>query len=179
MEIRLLTEPDAEAWWHLRRLALETDPRSFVESVADHDKTTVDAVKEKLRRGGPENCIIGVFDHAMFKSGQQVSDTGQLIAIAGFYRHQQAHLKHKGHIWGVYVRQESRGKGVAKAMIADIVRRAHSVPGIEQITLVVSATQAAARRVYESVGFQRYGTEPRSLKVSGEYIDDELMVLFF
>jgi len=166
MEIRLLTEPDAEAWWHLRRLALETDPRSFVESVADHDKTTVEGVREKLRRSGPENNIVGVFENS------------QLIAIAGFYRHQHAHLKHKGHIWGVYVRQESRGKGVAKAMIADIVRRAGNVPGIEQITLVVAATQAAARRVYESVGFQHYGTEPRSLKIGSEYIDDELMVLF-
>jgi RimJ/RimL family protein N-acetyltransferase len=166
MEIRLLTEHDAEAWWRLRRLALETDPRSFVESVADHEKITMEETREKLRRSGPENCIVGMFED------------GRLAGIAGFYRYQHAHLKHKGHIWGVYVRRESRGKGAAKALIAEIVRRARKVAGIEQITLVVSATQAAARRVYESVGFKYYGTEPKSLKVSGEYIDDDLMVLF-
>ena len=166
MEIRLLTEHDAEAWWRLRRLALETDPQSFVESVADHEKTSVEETREKFRRGGPENFIVGVFED------------GRLAGMAGFYRDQHAHLKHKGHIWGVYVRQESRGKGAAKAMIAEIVRRARSIPGVEQILLVVSANQAPARRVYESMGFKQYGTEPRSLKVGGDYIDDDLMVLY-
>jgi hypothetical protein len=32
VEIRLLTERDAEVLWNLRMLALETDPWSFVES---------------------------------------------------------------------------------------------------------------------------------------------------
>ncbi|MBZ5530651.1 MAG: GNAT family N-acetyltransferase [Acidobacteriia bacterium] len=166
MEIRILTEHDAEAWWHLRRLALETDPRSFVESVADHERNSIEQTRERVRRGGAENFIVGMFED------------GRLAGMAGFYRDQHAHLRHKGHIWGVYVRQESRGKGAAKKMIEEIIRRARQIPGVEQILLVVSATQAAARRVYESLGFRRYGTEPKSLKVSGEYIDDELMVLY-
>jgi hypothetical protein len=28
------------------------------------------------------------------------------------------------------------------------------------------------------VGFRHYGTEPKSLKVGGQHIDDDLMVLF-
>jgi RimJ/RimL family protein N-acetyltransferase len=52
------------------------------------------------------------------------------------------------------------------------------IDGLEQILLVVAATQERPRKLYESLGFRRYGVEPRSLKVNGEYIDDELMILY-
>ncbi len=167
MELRFLTEHDAETWWHLRRLALATDPESFVESVEDHDQTPLEDTRERLRRSDAENFVVGMFAD------------NELAGVAGFYRYQQAHFRHKGYVWGVYVRKESRGKGVAQRMLEEIIRRARQIPGLEQITLIVSAAQPGARRVYERVGFKLYGTEPRSLKIGDKLIDDELMVLFF
>ncbi len=167
MEIRLLTANDAEAWWHLRLQALQNDPSSFADSAEEHQSTTIEAARERLRGGDPErNFVLGMFED------------GALAATTGFFRRQHSKEHHKGHIWGVYVRPESRGKSVARALMQDVMRRARLMPGLEQITLVVS-THILARQFYLSLGFQSYGIEPRSLKIGDDYVDDELMVLRF
>jgi ribosomal protein S18 acetylase RimI-like enzyme len=167
VNLRLLTEHDAEAWWRLRLEALENAPYSFAEAADDHRKMTLESVKERLRSGSPElNFIVGMFEEE------------KLTGMAGFYRYQANNFRHKGHIWGVYVTPNSRKKGIARALLAEIIRRAKTIPGIEQINLVVSATQAPAKQLYSSLGFRTYGTERRSLKIGADYVDDELMVLF-
>jgi GNAT superfamily N-acetyltransferase len=169
MEIRLLTADDAEAWWHLRFEALRNDPVSFADSTEEHLTTTVETARKRLGAGDPaRNFVVGAFAD------------GKLAGTAGFYR--SAHIKerHKGHVWGVYVRPESRGKGMARALMQEIVRRARGIGGLEQILLVASA-HLPARKLYEAMGFEAYGVEPRSLKLfretGVEYVDDVLMIL--
>ena len=166
MDIRLLTEHDAEAWWNLRLLGLTTDPASFAESADEHRRKTLEETRTFFRTLSPENFIVGGFD------------AGTLLGMAGFYRERHDKFRHKGTIWSVYVRKEARGKGMAKALLTEIIARVRKIEGLEQINLIVSATQPVAKRVYTSLGFRHYGTEPRSLKIGNTYIDDELMVLY-
>jgi ribosomal protein S18 acetylase RimI-like enzyme len=166
VEIRLLTADDAEAFWHLRLQALRNDPASFADSAEEHLETTVETTRERLSKNdAASNFVIGVFED------------GKLIGTAGFFRRPNNKERHKGHIWGVYVRPESRGKGLASALMKEIVSRAREIDGLEQITLVASAN-LPAQRLYKALGFESYGIEPHSLKIGKEYVDDVLMVLW-
>jgi ribosomal protein S18 acetylase RimI-like enzyme len=166
MEIRPLTEDDAPAWWHLRLLALRTDPNSFAESEDEHQATSLEQVRVRFRGRDPQkHFVLGLFEDQ------------ELAGMAGFYRFGQDKFQHKGRVWGVYVRRESRRQGGASALLTELIKRAWAIPELEQITLAVAATQLPAKLLYQKLGFMPYGIEPRSLKVSGEYIDDELMVM--
>jgi len=166
MNTRLLTADDAEAFWHLRLEALRNDSPAFADSTEEHLTTTVEMAREKLAAADPaRDFIVGMFED------------GQLTGTAGFFRRPNNKERHKGHIWGVYVRPESRGKGAASALMQEIVRRAREIDGLEQITLVASAN-LPAQRLYKALGFQSYGVEPHSLKIGDRYVDDVLMVLW-
>lgn len=166
MEIRVLTPGDAEAWWRLRLEMLRNDPASFADSAEEHQESTIEVARQHLAAGDPaSHFVLGSFEAAT------------LTGTAGFFRRRNHKERHKGHIWGVYVRPESRGKGAGRALLGELIRRARALDGLEQITLVASA-HLPARKLYEAMGFQEYGLETRSLKIGAEYVDDVLMVLW-
>ena len=166
MEIRLLTATDAEAWWQLRLEMLRNDPISFADSAEEHQATTIETARKHLGAGAlASNFVLGSFED------------GKLTGTAGFFRRKNNKERHKGHVWGVYVSPEQRGKGTGKALMQEIIRRARAIQGIEQITLVASAG-LLAQKLYEAVGFKSYGIESHSLKIGNRYVDDVLMVLW-
>jgi ribosomal protein S18 acetylase RimI-like enzyme len=115
-----------------------------------------------------------VADHAVFGA---FLDDGSLAGVAGLIVPAGTKMKHKGTLWGMYVRPAARGTGLAAALVLQVIDYAKAL--VEELTLHVSPDNAAAIRLYEAAGFSVYATEPRALKIDGVYFDSLLMTRRF
>ncbi len=166
IEIRALTADDVEAYWRCRLEALERDPEAFSSSVEDHLKLSHEEIRRRLTADPANNFVFGVFVN------------GELQGTAGFVRETQPKSRHKGRVWGVYLRAEMRGKGIGRGLLRSLLERAAEIAGLEQILLSVTTTQAAAIALYRSLGFTSFGCEVRALKIGDRYIDEEYMTQY-
>ena len=166
MEIRRLTDRDADSYRLLRLEALEREPLAFTDSVAEHQDMTLESIRHRLG-AAEDNFVLGAFIDR------------QLIGMAGFFRRRGEKIRHRGGIWGVYVSQECRGKGVGRALLGELIGLVQLLPGMEHVALAVSSQNVGAKGLYESLGFEVYGCERRALKIGDAYVDEELMVLYF
>jgi ribosomal protein S18 acetylase RimI-like enzyme len=168
MQIRLLTEADAEAWRALRLRMLREHPDAFGSAYEENVTRPVEAFAQRLRQAhsAPDNFILGAFDDA------------KLVGSAGMFRESGAKDRHKAMIFTVYVAPEVRGRGVARALLSDLIARARAAAGLEQLHLAVTTHNTPARSLYASLGFERFGLERHALKLGDRYADVELMVLW-
>jgi ribosomal protein S18 acetylase RimI-like enzyme len=86
-------------------------------------------------------------------------------------------LRHKGIISTLYVLKEFRGRGIAKALLEGLIQRVKSLSDIEQINVIVIASNLKAKQLYEYFGFKKYGTEQHSIKWKDKYFAEDHMVL--
>ena len=143
---------------------LENDPDAFGSSPEDHRKLSIEEIAARIS-DGVDKFVAGAL------AGER------LIGTAGFFRDINVKERHKGHIWGVYVAREARGKGLGRRLMQFLLDRAVKT-GVEQIQLAVGSNRQAAARLYRSLGFEIYGVERQALKINDHYVDEEHMVMF-
>lgn len=159
--IRRLTPADAGAYRSIRHEALANHPEAFVstaEAFAQKSDAEITQTLEAL-------TIFGAF----------LAD-GSLGGINAFLRNEGAKERHRGWMIQVYVRPAQRGTGMAAALVEHLVD--HARHHVVQIHLGVWSENMPAIKLYQRLGFETYGTEPRYLFVNGRYIDEHLMVRF-
>ena len=69
----------------------------------------------------------------------------------------------------MYVAPQTRGEGVGRALLTETIARAKALPDLEQLILAFTVGNNAAKRLYESLGFNAYCVDERFLKVDGVY----------
>jgi ribosomal protein S18 acetylase RimI-like enzyme len=164
LETRVLTERDAAAYWNLRLEALEREPESFAESAEEHRATPIELAAARLREEDTGFVLGAILD-------------AELVGMAGFFREKHLKARHKGRIWGVYVRANCRRRGIGRALCSALLEKVKALPGLEQVDLTVSGRQVAAKALYRSLGFETFGVERAALKIGDQYFDEEYMVL--
>ena len=107
-----------------------------------------------------------------------VFENGTLVGVVTLVRKTALKLRYKAKIVGVYVTPTKRKCGIAKRLLNEAIAKAKSMKGVEQVTLTVVSTNAAARNLYLNAGVKPFGLEKRALKTNGQYFDEEHMVLF-
>ena len=158
--IRKLVTADGAAFRKLRLEALRTYPDAFGSTYENEVMRPLSSFVEQLEK----NVILGGFDH------------GELAGMIGFYRQSGLKDRHKGVIWGMYVKPRLHGGGLASALLDSAIELGKVQ--VEQIQLTVVTTNQRAVRFYEASGFRGYGIEKNALKTGELYFDELLMVRF-
>ena len=139
-EVRRLSPLDAAAYRDLRLAGLQAHPEAFGTSWEEEAAHPLAWFEDRLDR----NVIFG---------GKQAAAV-PLRGVVGFYVPDGAKQRHKGVLWGMFIQPEARGTGLGPSLVARVLEHARQT--VEEVRLTVVATNAAAIRLYERAGFERY-----------------------
>lgn len=158
LTFRALEDKDAEQFRDIRLEALSKHPEAFLGSFDEESAQGLDYFREKIHSDKVVGC---------FKNERLLGTVGYFVITP------EGKRAHSAKIWGFYVRDEYRGRGFARQMMAHLLQ---DLPGdVEKLLLKVHARNRKALKFYRSVGFEIYGLEKNSLKIGDEYYDDYLM----
>jgi ribosomal protein S18 acetylase RimI-like enzyme len=156
--VRRLGPDDAAAFQALRLEGLARDPCAFAATPEEESGQSLAEIAARLE----QQPVFGGFE-------------GDTLGVAGFAVPARAKKLHKGSLWGVYVREAARGRGLGRALVTRVIE--HARGQVVQLHAAVGTTNHAALSLYRTLGFTTYGIEPRGLACGGRYYDQELMVL--
>lgn len=164
MEIIRLAPKDWEKYKNIRLEALEKDSLAFGTSYEQASKKTDEEWKETLEKS----------DRYLFFA--KVND--ELVGMVAAYQEDGERLRHTAYVWGVYVREEFRGKGIGKKLMEVLLAELQK-NNVEKASLNVNTAQSNAIKLYESLGFQTIGIARKEMKIDGKYYDEYLMEKIF
>jgi ribosomal protein S18 acetylase RimI-like enzyme len=161
--VRFLTADDAGLFKSLRLLAIENSPSSIWPT---HEEESARSTEQTIARiqATDLQAVFGAFAE------------NELIGITGVRREPLVQVRHKATIWGVFVHPSYRGQGVAQALLSAATVHASNGWGCVQLMLCVNTENVAAKKLYVSQGFERFGVEPRAMQIAGRFYDEEHMV---
>jgi ribosomal protein S18 acetylase RimI-like enzyme len=160
--IRALATIDVEDYRRVRLDALRRHPEAFG---ADYEEESrLDRAQFAERLATPDLTRFGGFAD------------GNLVGLAGLRIRSGTKERHKAHLFSMYVDAAHRRTGLADQLVGAVVAGARTA-GAVVLHLSVTVGNAPAQRLYRRAGFTVYGVERRSLKVDGQFHDEELMAL--
>lgn len=163
--LRLLTDADLPAYKVLRDEGLRQDPEAFSSDFDSARALPPATYAARLGQPPQDHFILGALDAR-----------GALMGAVVCEREARLKKRHEAALVGMIVAPGARGRGVGKALLARFDALARQLPGLEQVVLSVTASNAQAMRLYEGAGFVRYGLQPRALKLDARYLDKALMI---
>lgn len=157
IRVRRLDQSEGHLYRKIRLEALRLNPESFGSTFEAENVRPPEHFSERVAQ-----CpVFGAFRDA------------EIVGMAGFLGREGAKDAHKGYLWGMYVRADTRNAGVGRKLAEAVIEYARE--HVEILQLDVVSENATARRLYASLDFVEYGIERKALKQGGRYYDEVLM----
>lgn len=160
--VRVLTPDDAAAYRTMRIAALRDEASAF--GSLPEDEPDLATTVERLAPSDDRRFLGAFVDR-------------ELVGIVRLSRYESPNEKHRAYLAGLYVLPHFRRRGYGMALVREALHQAAGIPGLRRINLAVVTTQAAAIRLYHSLGFRIYGTDPETFSRDGCFYDEHLMTL--
>lgn len=172
LSIRRLTSQDGLAYQRLRLMALQQNPEAFlsVYEVEKNKKLSAFAHELEYALAEPDYGYYGVF------ADDSQSTSSPLVAFSQVAKSYLAKQQHVAWIYNLFVDLPYRRQGVAATLLTHLMNQVTSTESIELFLVGCNAKNKPAIQLYKSLGFQRCGVHPRSVKWGGEY-DDEVQLV--
>jgi RimJ/RimL family protein N-acetyltransferase len=168
MEFRRLLSQDLDSYYANRLRGLQVSPSAFMTTYAEQVEKGSDFYAKLLAEQSHDNVIFGALQG------------GKVVGASGIFRmKEKPKTAHKAMIWGMYVDEDARGKGIGGKLIDLAVQHARDVLKVPIVYLTVESENSAALKLYQSRGFKAWGTEPMAMKEGGRFCDDTHMALIF
>ena len=164
MDVCRLAVPDAPALRALRIASLTESPSAFGSSLEDEAALPIAAFETRLM-AAEGNAYFGVHQ------------AGELVGCVRVTRAEGEKERHRAAIGSMFVVPRARRHGLACRLLDATIVHARGWPGVVQVELAVTATNAPAVSLYRRFGFVEFGRTPRALFVEGAYHDELLMAL--
>lgn len=158
-DVRPMHSKETAVYREVRLLALRTNPEAFASSFEEEVAVDEALFAKRLSTG----LTFGAW------SGDQ------LIGSLGLALRDKVRLRHKGVLWGMFVRPEARGYGAGKQLLGAAL--AHARTCCEEVLLTVIEGNHAAKGLYTAAGFVEYGREPSAIKIGSDYYHELMMRL--
>ena len=176
LTIRALAATDLAAYKRLRDTTLAAEPEAFTSDAAEELAKSARSYLPRLGLDRPEG---GHFTLGAFVGAQQ------LVGAVTCERELRIKGRHIAHVAGMMVLADVRGQGFGRRLLAECTAMARRAPGLEMLTLSVTASNRIAVELYLRAGFTRYGKLVRAIKIAdplgdpagARYHDKDLMVL--
>jgi RimJ/RimL family protein N-acetyltransferase len=164
--IRATQAADVAALRELRLDALRRNPLAFTADLDEWEARPMEWWADLARRGAGDGA------QAVFVADR----SGELVGMTGIGALKPPKQAHAGWVWGVYVIENARGRGVGERLLRAAIDWARR-KGLLVIRLGVAEGNDSAYRCYERCGFVTYGVEPLSIRWEGKLYDERLMGL--
>lgn len=148
---------------------------AYINTLSD-ERTFIRFQGEQLTLEEETTFLQGQLTHIENNTGVFiVAITDETIIGAAQINAQTFTERHVG-AFGIALAKEYRGMGIGRILMNTVIEEAKQhIPELEIITLIVHAKNGIACSLYESFGFEKYGSLPNGVKLEQGYMDQVLM----
>ncbi|NHZ90257.1 GNAT family N-acetyltransferase [Massilia sp. CCM 8733] len=160
MKLQRLNPAHAPAYRAITLEALDLHPDAYTSSAEERALRPAAWWEARLNPDPDFNeVVLGAFD-----------DDGALVGTAGLSFEAREKGRHKVTLFGMYITPRCRRAGLGAQLMNAALDYASARPHAKIIQLTVTEQNAAARDLYQRLGFAVFGVEPYAIALGERYL---------